>query len=137
MECYRFTVGPVCTNCYFAVNTETKETLIIDPGAAGAYLIEQIEKEELHPVAVLLTHGHFDHATAAASVAEHFGVKIYAHEQEKETLETPALNLCAMTGETGLVFHADIYVKDGYVEEVRPYNIKNKKLHPKTELLEW
>ncbi len=124
IKVYSYQVGPVCTNCYFAVNTETKETLIIDPGAAANYLIEQIEKEELHPVAVLLTHGHFDHATAASSVAEHFGVKIYAHEKEKETLENPALNLCAMTGETGLVFHADVFVKDGEMLDLAGFSIR-------------
>ena len=83
LKVYSYQVGPVCTNCYFAANTETKEAIIIDPGAAADYLIEQIEKEGLRPVAVLLTHGHFDHATAAADVASHFGVQIYAHELEK------------------------------------------------------
>ena len=83
LKVYSYQVGPVCTNCYFAANTETKEAIIIDPGAAADYLIEQIEKEGLRPVAVLLTHGHFDHATAAADVASHFGVQIYAHELKK------------------------------------------------------
>ena len=45
LKVYSYQVGPVCTNCYFAANTETKETIIIDPGAAADYLIEQIEKE--------------------------------------------------------------------------------------------
>ena len=54
LKVYSYQVGPVCTNCYFAANTETKEAIIIDPGAAADYLIEQIEKEGLRPVAVLL-----------------------------------------------------------------------------------
>ena len=29
----QYVVGPVQTNCYFAINEETKEMLIIDPGA--------------------------------------------------------------------------------------------------------
>ena len=29
----QFVVGPVQTNCFFAVNDDTKEMLIIDPGA--------------------------------------------------------------------------------------------------------
>lgn len=120
----KYQVGPVCTNCYFAVNTETKETLIIDPGAAGAYLIEEIEKEDLKPAAVLLTHGHFDHASAAAEVAEHFGIQIYAHEKEKETLENPNLNLCSMIGEQGTVYHADCYVKDGEMLDLAGFSIR-------------
>ena len=29
-----YVVGPVQTNCYFAINDDTKEVLIIDPGAS-------------------------------------------------------------------------------------------------------
>ena len=119
LKVYSYQVGPVCTNCYFAANTETKEAIIIDPGAAADYLIEQIEKEGLRPVAVLLTH-----ATAAADVASHFGVQIYAHELEKETLENPALNLCAMAGTSGLVFHADVFVKDGEMLDLAGFSIR-------------
>ena len=39
LKVYSYQVGPVCTNCYFAANTETKEAIIIDPGAAADYLI--------------------------------------------------------------------------------------------------
>ncbi len=46
-----------------------------------------IEQEKLKPVAVLLTHGHFDHATGAADLAKEFSIPVYAFETEKETLE--------------------------------------------------
>ena len=56
-----YVVGPVQTNCYFAINEETKELIIIDPGDAAKQLSERIRKEGCKPVAILLTHGHFDH----------------------------------------------------------------------------
>jgi len=34
------------------------------------------------PAAILLTHGHFDHAGSARALAEHWGVPIYAHRLE-------------------------------------------------------
>ena len=61
-----YVVGPVQTNCYFAINDETKELLIIDPGYSAKQLAERIRQEKCTPVAILLTHGHFDHATGAA-----------------------------------------------------------------------
>ncbi|MDD6058103.1 MAG: MBL fold metallo-hydrolase, partial [Clostridiales bacterium] len=77
----QYVVGSVQTNCYFAINDETGETLIIDPGANAAKLAEKLEKEKRKPVAILLTHGHFDHAGGAAELAERFDVKVYAHEK--------------------------------------------------------
>ena len=116
-------VGAVATNCYIAENRKTKEALIIDPGD-NAVRIEQIIKEDgVVPVAVLLTHGHFDHAMAAQEVAEQYGIKIYAHETEKETLETPQINLSGMIGRT-LTFHADCYVKDGAILNLAGFEIR-------------
>ncbi|PLS17164.1 MBL fold metallo-hydrolase [Bacillus sp. M6-12] len=34
------------------------------------------------PEAIILTHGHFDHVGALIPLAEHWGVKVYAHELE-------------------------------------------------------
>ena len=31
----QYVVGPVQTNCYFAINDDTKEVLVIDPGASA------------------------------------------------------------------------------------------------------
>lgn len=58
----QYVVGPVQTNCYFAINDDTKEVLVIDPGASADQLAKKIRQEKLTPIAILLTHGHFDHA---------------------------------------------------------------------------
>lgn len=89
----QYVVGPVQTNCYFAINDDTKEVLVIDPGASADQLAKKIRQEKLIPIAILLTHGHFDHAGGAEELAKHFDIKIYAEEHEKETLDTPSLNL--------------------------------------------
>ena len=106
-----FVVGPVQTNCYFAVNDDTKEVLIIDPGASAKQLAAKIKEQGLKPVAILLTHGHFDHATGAAELSELFGIEIYAEEKEKETLENPELNLSGWQGKQ-MPVHSDFYLKD-------------------------
>ncbi|MGN0291621.1 MAG: MBL fold metallo-hydrolase [Lachnospiraceae bacterium] len=116
-------VGAVATNCYLAMNTKTKEALIIDPGDSAKRIAEIIKEEGVTPVAVLLTHGHFDHAMAAEELAGEFQIPIYAHEKEQETLETPRINLSGMIGQS-LIFHADNYVKDGDVLNLAGFEIK-------------
>ena len=49
-----YVVGPVQTNCYFAINDETKELIIIDPGYSPKQLAERVRQEGCTPVAILL-----------------------------------------------------------------------------------
>lgn len=118
-----YVVGPVQTNCYFVINEETKEMVIIDPGASAKQLADRVRKDGYTPVAILLTHGHFDHATGAKELAEEFGIDIYAHELEQETLEDPELNASWMMG-AGQVFHADKFLEDEQVVELAGFSIK-------------
>lgn len=122
-EVLRYIVGPVCTNCYLLVNHKTGELLVVDPGDQAQLIEKQIEKTGAKPVAVLLTHGHFDHAGAAEELADKYQISIYAHEAEKETLEDPGLNLCGMIGEHK-VYHADIFVKDEEVLNLAGFSIR-------------
>jgi len=124
MKIKQLTVGMVQTNCYIAYHPETKEAFIVDPGAEGERLIYEIEKAQLQPKAILLTHGHFDHAGAAKELADHFQILVYAHEAEKETLEDPRINLNNMVDGLPNSFHADNYVKDEQILEIAGYQIK-------------
>ena len=122
-EVLRYIVGPVCTNCYLLVNHKTGELLVVDPGDQAQLIEKQIEKTGAKPVAILLTHGHFDHAGAAQELADKYQISIYAHEAERETLEDPGLNLCGMIGEHK-VYHADIFVKDEEVLNLAGFSIR-------------
>lgn len=122
-EVLRYIVGPVCTNCYLLVNHKTGELLVVDPGDQAQLIEKQIEKTGAKPVAILLTHGHFDHAGAAEALADKYQISIYAHEAERETLEAPGLNLCGMIGEHK-VYHADIFVKDEEVLNLAGFSIR-------------
>ena len=103
---------PVCAmNCYLAINEETKESIIIDPGSAPERIKAGVEQSGTTPVAILLTHGHFDHAGAAAEIAAAYGIKVYAYEKERETLANPEINLSVMMGEAAS-YKTDIFLKD-------------------------
>ncbi len=123
MKIEQYCVGQVATNCYFIINNETKEMLIVDPGDSAQMLADRIRRENLEPKAVLLTHGHFDHAMAAEELAEMFGIKIYAHEAEKDTLKDPGKNVSLMIGLRD-VYHADVFVKDEEILELAGMELK-------------
>jgi glyoxylase-like metal-dependent hydrolase (beta-lactamase superfamily II) len=107
----RYVVGQVQTNCYFAVNEETREALVIDPGADPDGLRDRLKEGRLNVAAILLTHGHFDHAGGAEQLAKRSGAWIYAHEAEKATLLSEELNACWMVG-AHEVYHANAFLKD-------------------------
>lgn len=123
MRINHYVVGMVQTNCYIVINDETKECFIIDPGASGKQLAEKIRQDNLTPVAVLLTHGHFDHAGGAKTLAEEFGIKIYAHEAEADTLHDPQKNVSWMVG-TKETYDADVFLQDEEVIAFAGFEVK-------------
>jgi glyoxylase-like metal-dependent hydrolase (beta-lactamase superfamily II) len=122
MKINHYVVGMVQTNCYIVKNDETKECFIIDPGASGKQLADRIRQDGLTPVAILLTHGHFDHAGGAADLAKEFDIKIYAHEAEEDTLLDPQKNVSWMVGATES-YKADIYLQDNQVINLAGFQI--------------
>lgn len=86
-----YPVGPIQTNCYM-IEDESKNCLIIDPGEEGSKLIQKVNENGLKPVAILLTHGHFDHLGAVDPVRDAFNIPVYIHEIEKDTLTDPVQN---------------------------------------------
>ncbi len=118
-QIHRFVVGPVATNCYFAVNVEKKEAIVVDPGDSGDMLAKELAKEGARPVAILLTHGHFDHAAGIEDFKKAYPgqeIPVYTCEEEKETLGDPSVNLSAGMNGRPERYSADVFLKDG--EEV-------------------
>ena len=92
LEIISRTVGPVRTNSYFIYN-EKKEALIIDPGGETETLLEAINSLNLKPLAVLITHAHYDHIASLDDLREHFKIEAYMSPVEQAWLGDPSLNL--------------------------------------------
>lgn len=86
MEMLKLVVGPLQTNCYILY--EDNKCLIIDPGDEENNIIKQIDKLNLQPVGILLTHNHFDHTTYASSLSEIYKAPIYDHKNLFEGKKT-------------------------------------------------
>ncbi len=112
MQVEHLAVGPVQTNCYLAINKETKEAIIIDPGDDADRIGMRLMQLEAKPVAILLTHGHFDHAGAAKALAAQYDISVYAHEKEAETLADSRMNLSGPLAGGATTYHADVFLKD-------------------------
>ncbi|WP_377888522.1 MBL fold metallo-hydrolase [Alkalihalobacillus sp. R86527] len=91
MNWKQLAVGPVQANAAIIWNGE-RDALIIDPGAEGNKISGEVERLGLKPVAVLLTHAHFDHIGAVDFIRNHYGIPVYLHKKEAEWMEDPALN---------------------------------------------
>lgn len=91
MKWERIPLGPLQTNAYLLSNSNN-ECIIFDPGSEGEKLIHRIEQKELTPLAILLTHAHFDHIGAVDEVRDRFNVPVYIHEKEQDWLEDASLN---------------------------------------------
>lgn len=91
MEYVQMPLGPLQTNCYLLIN-EKKSCLIFDPGEEGEKVIKLVEQNGLKPLAIMLTHAHFDHIGAVDTVRNHFQIPVYLHEDEADWLENPVLN---------------------------------------------
>ena len=100
MHIQRLKTGMIEENCYLVYNDEA--LLIIDPGEDANMLKNQIEKTQQQPVAILLTHTHYDHIGAVEELRHFYQIPVYVSPLEQEWLGDPILNL------SGLGRHDDI-----------------------------
>lgn len=91
MKWKRLPLGPLQTNCYCLWN-EKKECVIFDPGEEAGKLNNWLKDNQLKPLAILLTHAHFDHIGAVDKVREKYDIPVYVHEKEAKWLMDPYLN---------------------------------------------
>ncbi len=82
MKIFTLPLGPLEANCYI-ISGEDGSCAVIDPGAVGRQITEQLAVMRLTPQCVLLTHGHFDHVGAVAHLQEQVpGLPVYVHQAD-------------------------------------------------------
>ncbi|MDN6639999.1 MAG: MBL fold metallo-hydrolase [Tetragenococcus sp.] len=91
MHVKRLVTGDIDENCYLI--WQDQSLLIIDPGADAAVIRQQIERTGASPIAILLTHTHYDHIGAVDDLRDDYQVPVYVNPLEIEWLQHPAFNL--------------------------------------------
>lgn len=83
----RLVTGPYQTNCYLLGDEETQSAWIVDPGNDSDLIISEIERFKVTPVALLFTHTHWDHITAAGALAARYpGLEVLVSEEDAPLL---------------------------------------------------
>jgi glyoxylase-like metal-dependent hydrolase (beta-lactamase superfamily II) len=84
----RYELGPIGTNCYVARTSRTAaEAVVIDPSGDAADLRLELARTGARCVAILITHGHWDHLVGVAELAEGTGAPVHMGEDERALLE--------------------------------------------------
>ena len=103
-------LGPLATNCYLVWHQKTGQALIVDPADRADRIAEEMERLGIDPVAVLLTHGHFDHMMAA--------------EAEADLMADPEANLSYGFAGVSYSMQADHWVRDREHLELAGFDIQ-------------
>ena len=129
MKIDRLILGAYQTNCYILRESEAdKDCLIIDTGLEAGELVDFLQRHELNPAAVVLTHGHADHITGLVALRGKFpSIKVYIHKLDAEMLTSAKDNLSALAGVLLMSEPADFLIEQGDV--IEEANIKLDVLH--------
>ena len=84
---WRVTNGVFPSNCYVVPTGADGRCVLVDPGLGGEAIEQALSLAGLSPVAVVCTHGHFDHAGSAARF-HRLGCPVYLHEPDLKTLRS-------------------------------------------------
>mgnify|MGYP001252436139 FL=1 len=88
MEILSFSLGALNTNAYLVFCPKTRAGLIIDPADEANFLSEKILREKIKPLAIVATHGHFDHLLAANELQLAFEIPFLIHQNDQKILST-------------------------------------------------
>ena len=85
-----FPTGSLQANCFVLAAEAGGPCVVVDPGeGAETPLNEVLRQHRLVPVAVLLTHGHFDHIFAVTPVCDGHDIPAWIHPEDRVLLSDP------------------------------------------------
>lgn len=117
------TVGELQVNCYILADENTREAIIIDPGAEPQTIKKCISRNNVKPLFIVNTHGHADHIGAN----KFLNLPVWIHRLDKDFLIDPNKNLSSAFGVEVTSPEAANLIKDG--DEIKAGGIKLLVIH--------
>ena len=124
MKIEKYVVGMIGTNCYLVINEETKDTVMVDPGAYPTKLKNAVKEQGLKLKAVLLTHAHFDHIMGLSDVMEDIKVPVYVEEADLPMMMDGESNLSSGYMRGGYQFADAVPVRDGQQLQIAGFQFR-------------
>ena len=82
MRIIKMELGMFLTNTYLFINDELKQAVIIDPALPTSKIPAILDEQNIKPVAILLTHGHFDHIGGVDIFREYYDIPLYLNSAD-------------------------------------------------------
>lgn len=82
----------------YVLSDENHRAVIIDPSVDYDGIINYLERNNLTPVGVLLTHAHYDHLRGVKRLLDKYLIPLYIHSLEMDSLLDPYKNCSLMLG---------------------------------------
>ena len=76
------------SNTYLLSEEKEKHCLIIDPGLDDLIIDNKIHELNLKPIAIICTHGHFDHIGSVSFFKEKYSIPFYLHEADRKLMKS-------------------------------------------------
>lgn len=124
MKIEKYVVGMIGTNCYLVINEETKDTVMVDPGAYPTKLKNAVKEQGLKLKAVLLTHAHFDHIMGLSDVMEDIKIPVYVEEADLLMMMDGESNLSSGYMRGGYQFADAVPVRDGQQLQIAGFQFR-------------
>ena len=100
------------TNVYIIQDNDTKETIVVDPGAGVDKIIDMLDILEAKVKYIYLTHCHGDHIGGVSELQRRKGGKILIHRFDADGLTNPDISLTDYLG-IDASFEPDSRLHDG------------------------
>lgn len=106
---------PVTSNCFVIYDKAVdNDCIIVDPGSEhNEELKACLDRQELKPAYIILTHEHFDHIWGCNELLKHYSPQLVCSRLCSESIQNPKRNFSVFYNQVGFsVKEADICLED-------------------------